>query len=146
VTRCPPDGLFDAPSFNETYLTQGRDPSDLWLVGWRCDDCGRLSFGARQVCGLCGCRRGRLTRLAPNGELESWTTVISRDQSYVVAYCLVGDDEDEQCVRVFGPLEVTDEQHLQRHQEVGIGFTTSLVSGRRCVHHRFVVAAPREGA
>ncbi len=126
------------PAFNETLIAQGADPGDVWLVGWRCSACDHLSFGARRICGLCGCRSGRLTRLSEHGVLDTWTTVIGQP-SYVIGYCLVGDGEDAQTVRLFGPLAVSSEEHLLRGQAILLEFTSSVIRAERRLHHRIHV-------
>ena len=110
------------------------------LIGWRCSRCGRLAFGTRNVCPLCGFQGGRETRLSSISHLETWTRVVRHEGDYVVGYCLIGDGEDKQEVRVFGPIDVSDERLLSGGQPLEIRFDTSEIGGLRRVHH---VLTPR---
>ena len=109
------------------------------LRGWRCDSCHRLVFGVKLICPRCGSRDGRETRLEQRGRLETWTRVVGKTE-YIVGYCLVGDGEDDQEVRVFGPLDVADESALRPNQPVEIRFKSSELAHGERIHHYFVPA------
>jgi uncharacterized OB-fold protein len=141
------DEILDAlPVFDENLVGRPTDPGGLWLIGWRCERCRRLAFGRRRICPACGSRSGRASCLEDVGELETWTTVYSGEGShYTVGYCLVGDGEDEQRVRVFGPIAVVDEGELRIGQLVSIGFDHSCLEGREACHHVFHPRPPGAG-
>jgi uncharacterized OB-fold protein len=123
--------------FDDSLIARGQVDDDLSLIGWRCTRCARLSFGARRMCPFCGARSGRTTRLQDYGWLETWTTVSAKEHCYTVGYCMVGDGEDHQEVRVFGPLAVDDEAQLRSRQRIRVGFDQSEIAGRNSVHHVF---------
>jgi hypothetical protein len=56
---------------------------------------------------------------------------------YIVGYCLVGDGEDDQEVRVFGPIDVTDESSLEPNQELEIRFKSSELPHGERLHQFF---------
>jgi uncharacterized OB-fold protein len=113
------------------------------LRGWRCGSCGRLTLGARDLCPLCGSREGRATHLEPEGTLQTWTHVAT-EHDYVIAYALAGDGEDDQEVRVFGPVDVDDENELSVGQRLEIRFRSGPTpKGTTKLHHYFV---PRQEA
>jgi uncharacterized OB-fold protein len=109
------------------------------LRGWRCGSCGRLAFGLRRSCPTCGARGGRETLLERRGRLETWTRVFGETE-YVVGYALVGDGEDDQEVRVFGPIDVADESGLAPGQELEVRFRTSALPAGERLHHYFAPA------
>ena len=131
------DARGSVPLFDDSLIARGEVDDDLLLIGWRCTRCARLSFGARRMCPFCGARSGRMTRLQEHGWLETWTTVSAKEHRYTVGYCMVGDGEDDQEVRVFGPLVADDEAHLRSRQRIRIGFDQSVIAGRTSVHHVF---------
>jgi len=138
VNRVADTAVIDAPPFDPALVACGHDAMDVWLIGWRCDQCGHLALGERRVCGLCGGRDGQRRRLGAEGELDTWTTVVRRERTYVVGYCYLGDGEDDRRVRVFGPVLVDTEDQLRRHARIRIDFVTSTLRGKKCVHHAIV--------
>jgi uncharacterized OB-fold protein len=131
------DALLVLPLLDETLVGREAISGQLWLIGWRCDRCQRLAFGQREICPACGGRGGRATRLERQARLETWTTVFTRDGSYSVAYCFIGDGEDQQEVRVFGPIAVDDELELRRGRRLELAFDHGDIADRDCVHHVF---------
>ncbi len=129
--------LGDLPLFDATLIERLLPANELWLIGWRCGRCHRLAFGVRAICPVCGGREGHTTRLNRRTRLETWTTVYTGEGDYTVAYCMAGDGEDDQEVRVFGPVAAGDEDELHAGQPMWIAFDHSLIGGRDCVHHVF---------
>jgi uncharacterized OB-fold protein len=112
-------------------------PAGPVLRGWRCDSCGRLTFGVKRRCPTCGARSGRETRLESVATLETWTRVHGETE-YVIGYGIVGDGADDQRVRVFAPIEVTDDSTLRAGQPVQIRFRVgTTVWGEERLHHYF---------
>lgn len=130
----------DAPPLDPA-LIEPLPGGDAALRGWRCDSCGRLTLGARELCPLCGAREGRATHLASEARLQTWTHVAT-ERDYVIAYALAGDGEDEQEVRVFGLVDVDDEDELSFGQRVEIRFRDGPTpKGNALLHHYFVPTA-----
>jgi uncharacterized OB-fold protein len=119
----------------------GSDPEGPYLRGWRCGRCARLAFGARRICATCGSPEGRETRLAAAGRLETWTRVVGRSE-YMIGYGLFGDGEDDQEVRVLGPLDVSDEGELEHGQALELRFRVGELAAGERLHHYF---APERG-
>jgi uncharacterized OB-fold protein len=118
-------------------LIESLPGGDLALRGWRCDSCGRLALASPERCPVCGARGGRTTHLGRTARLQTWSRVMA-DPPYIVGYALAGDGEDDQEVRVFGPLAVDDEGRLRVGQQVAIGFRTGVTTrGRERAHHYF---------
>jgi uncharacterized OB-fold protein len=127
----------ESPPQDAPVLDAALVAADGGLRGWRCDSCHRLVFGVKQICPNCGGRHGRETRLEQRARLETWTRVFGATD-YIVGYCLVGDGEDDQEVRVFGPIDVTDEASLEPNQELEIRFKSSQLPNGERLHHYFV--------
>lgn len=132
------------PLFDETLLSRdgAGEPS---LVGWRCDSCGRLAFGRKRICPICGATGGRETQLRRVGRLETWTTVSTKQGTYDIAYAMLNDGEDEQEVRVFGPIVAADIDGLEIGQQVSVEFDHSEIAGVDSVHHAFSADGPTGG-
>jgi uncharacterized OB-fold protein len=144
VTR--DETLSTLPVFDEALVGRSSESSAPWLIGWRCARCGRLAFGRKRTCPVCGSRSGQLSRIEGPAELETWTTVYPKEGSrYSVGYCLAGDGQDEQRVRVFGPIVVADENELRIGQTMSIGFAHSHLDGREACHHAFYPDPPEAG-
>jgi uncharacterized OB-fold protein len=107
------------------------------LRGWRCERCHALAFGVRRICARCGSSKGHETRLSETGRLETWTRVAGRSE-YVVGYGLFGDGEDEQVVRILGPIDLADEGVLAHGQAVKVRFKVGQVTSGERLHHYFV--------
>jgi len=123
---------------DEALIAVGDRPA---LRGWRCASCGRLAFGIKRICPTCGANEGRETRLEGVGALETWTKVFGQS-AYVIGYGLVGDGEDDQRVRVFGPVEADGEGDLVPGLPVEIRFRVgTTVWGDERVHHFFAPEA-----
>jgi uncharacterized OB-fold protein len=117
-------------------------PDGPHLRGWRCAMCSRLAFGVKRLCPTCGHDGGRETRLEGHGTLETWTRVVGRTE-YVIGYALVGDGVDEQRVRVFGPIDVANDDTLRVRQTVQVRFKVgNTVWGDERLHHYFVPEGP----
>lgn len=128
--------LSDLPLFDETLVVSGDD--GLELIGWRCSRCERLTFGHARMCPMCGSSEGRDTRLSALGRLETWTSVSVPSGSYDIGYVMLGDGEDDQEVRVLGPLVTDDVAELRSGQTVRVGFDHSEILGVDSVHHVFL--------
>lgn len=131
-----PVKLSTLPLFDATLLTRTGD--SLALVGWRCDRCDRLALGVRLMCPVCGASDGRTTTLLDHGTLETWTTVTTRDGSYMVAYALLRDGVDSQETRVFAPIAAESDDALTIGQSVRLGFDHRVIAGIDSVHHVFL--------
>ncbi len=64
---------------NEGLVTgTDNEPRDVQLLGSKCDRCGEVSLGANAVCLNCGSDRITGIRLAPEGELWTYTVIRHR--------------------------------------------------------------------
>jgi uncharacterized OB-fold protein len=131
-----PVKLSALPLFDATLLTRTGD--GLVVIGWRCGRCNRLALGMRRMCPVCGASDGRTTTLLDHGTLETWTTVTTRDGSYMVAYALFRDGVDDQETRVFGPMAAESDDALTIGQSVRLGFGHRVIAGIDSVHHMFL--------
>ncbi|MGI9382408.1 MAG: Zn-ribbon domain-containing OB-fold protein [Methyloligellaceae bacterium] len=84
--------------------------SDADVEVLRCDACGALDPGPRDVCGRCHARALQPHRVAGRGTLVSWTLIrypptrFEDEEAYAVAVVAL-----DAGVRVTGPLEAADD-------------------------------------
>lgn len=132
---------------NRSLMAQGESPDEAVLLGWRCAKCSALAFGEHVFCGICGNKTGRITHLSQEGALETWSRIATRGGGYIVGYVLFGDGEDDQRVRVFGPIEAPSEDALTAGEHIVVEYLRSEINGKMRLHHVFIPAhAPRERA
>jgi len=72
--RAPPvrDGLFAED-----------DSGNPYLIGGRCDECGRLQFPMASTCPACGAATVEEVRLSDRGTLWGWTAVTAPPPGYL---------------------------------------------------------------
>jgi CoA:oxalate CoA-transferase len=129
-----------ADLLNTNFMAPGSGEDVAVLLGWRCAKCSALALGKHAVCGICGNKTGRVTQLANEGVLETWSRIATRKGGYIIGYALVGDGEDDRRVRIFGPIDAVDESILTAGERIAIRFRRSDVNGKSRLHHTFIPA------
>jgi crotonobetainyl-CoA:carnitine CoA-transferase CaiB-like acyl-CoA transferase/uncharacterized OB-fold protein len=123
---------------NMSFMAAGEGPDEAVLLGWRCAKCSVLALGEHAFCGVCGNKGGRITVLSNEGVLETWSSVATRAGGYIIGYALLGNEEDNQRVRVFGPIETPSEDTLVAGEHVVVEYRRSEINGKTRLHHVFV--------
>lgn len=126
-------------AFDRGLVAAGDGPPRL--RGWRCARCGDLALGLRVCCPVCGHDAGEEVALGQDATLETWSSVTTREGTYVIGYARVGDVRGEHAVRVFAPIDVDDERELVAGQPIRVAFRSAPIHGEPRLHHYFV---PRE--
>ena len=127
-------------AFDDALLEDRAGDGTHWvLLAWSCKECELVTLGRATRCPSCGSLHGESATLRQEGTLETWTRIVSKDDSYIVGYALIGVEEKPGAeVRLFGRIREEDEAALTLGMRLGVRFESSSFKGRNLVSHVFV--------
>jgi uncharacterized OB-fold protein len=143
MTSTEPPGAVGAAAEGWVEEEDGR----IFLIGARCQQCGKHSFPYRSRCDQCGTRDSTArARLSRSGLLYSFSTIHVAPKGFATPYVIGYVDLPEE-VRLFGQIEGNDAGlHMGATVELILGVVRVAEGGERVMGYKFRLRRAEHGA